>query len=122
MTDRPKLPWSHSFEEAEIIISNLLWKKTHFKNVLWEVWLVKVFFQHSLDYDVSCAYPLQGANNTSIRKMNMGEYHLAWRKAIDILKHNGHILFKGQVLGAGLPRHQNTCWATRQNLTYSGGW
>jgi hypothetical protein len=37
---------------------------------------MKVFFLHSLDKDVSCAWPLQGANKASIRKMKIGEYHL----------------------------------------------
>jgi hypothetical protein len=52
------LPWSHSFKEIEIIIGNLLWRKTTFRNVHWEVRLIKVSFWHSLDNDVSCAYPL----------------------------------------------------------------
>jgi len=26
----------------------------------------------------------------------MGEYHSAWHKTIDILKQDGHIMFKGQ--------------------------
>jgi hypothetical protein len=39
-----KLPWLHSFEEGEIIIGNLLQKKTPFKNVPWEVQLIKGFF------------------------------------------------------------------------------
>jgi hypothetical protein len=37
MIERPKLPWSHSFERAEIIASNFLRRKTHFRSVPWEV-------------------------------------------------------------------------------------
>jgi len=55
-----------------------------------------------LDKDVSCVCPLQGANKASIRKMNIGEYHLAWRKAVDILKQDGHLLFKGQEIREGI--------------------
>jgi len=44
MTERPELPWLHSSKEAKIIACNLLQRKTPFKNVPWEVWLVKVFF------------------------------------------------------------------------------
>jgi len=83
-TEKPKLPWSHSFEEVKIITSNFLCMKTTLRNVVWEVWLVKVFFWHSLDNDVNCACPLQGINNTSIGNMRMGEYHLAWWKTINI--------------------------------------
>jgi hypothetical protein len=42
--ERLELPWSHSFEEVEIIRSNLLQRKTPFKNVPWEVQLIKVLF------------------------------------------------------------------------------
>ncbi len=37
MTQRPKLPWLHSYEEAKLITSNLLWRKTFFRSVPWEV-------------------------------------------------------------------------------------
>jgi hypothetical protein len=83
---RLELPWLHSFKEAKIITCNFLHRKLHLKNVPWEVWLIKVFFLHSFDKDVNCAYPFQGANIASIRKMKIGEYHLTWRKTIDILK------------------------------------
>jgi hypothetical protein len=99
---RLELPWSHSFEEAEIIANNLLQKKTTFKNVPWEVWLRKVFFWHSLNNNVSCAYPFQGTNNIAMRKKRMGEYHLTWRNIIDILKNNGHFLFEGQEIWKGI--------------------
>jgi len=49
-----------------------------------------------LDNDVSCAYPLQGANNASIKEMKMRQYHLAQWKAVEILKQNGHLLLEGQ--------------------------
>jgi hypothetical protein len=42
--ERHELPWSHSFEEVEIIINNLLQRKIPSKNVPWEVQLIKVFF------------------------------------------------------------------------------
>ncbi len=77
-TKRPKLPWLHSFEEVEIIVGNLLWRKKPFKSVPWEVQLVKVFFWHSFNKDVSCAYTLQGTSNASIKKMKIGEYHSTW--------------------------------------------
>jgi len=56
----------------------------------------KGFFWHSLDNDVSCAYPLQGTNNAFVKNMKMGEYHLTWQKAINILKPDGHLPFRGQ--------------------------
>ncbi len=43
-TKRLELPWTHFFEEAKIIASNLLWKKIPFKSGPWEVQLIKVFF------------------------------------------------------------------------------
>jgi hypothetical protein len=76
VTKRPKLPWLHSFKEAEIIACNFLQRKIPYKNVPWEVQLGKGFFLRSLDKDVGCAYPFQGANIASIRKMKIGEYHL----------------------------------------------
>jgi hypothetical protein len=42
--ERHELPWLYSFEEVEIIINNLLQKKTPFKNVPWKVQLIKGFF------------------------------------------------------------------------------
>jgi hypothetical protein len=74
-TNKLELPWSHSFKEVEIIASNLIWRKTPFKSVPWEVQLVKVFFWHLFDKDVNCACSLQGTNNASIKKMKIGEYH-----------------------------------------------
>jgi len=79
-----------------------LWRKTHFRNVLWEVQLVMVFFWHLVNNNVSCACPLQGANNASIRKMKMGKYQSAWQKTINTLKHNGHLLFEGQEIREGI--------------------
>jgi hypothetical protein len=79
-----------------MIVNNLLRRKPPFRSVPWEVQLIKVFLKHFLDNDDKCAYPFQGANNGSIRKMKMGEYHLAWRKTINILKHDGNLLFGGQ--------------------------
>jgi len=54
-TKKPKLPWSHSFKKVEVIAHNLLRRKTPFKSVPCEVRLVKVFFLHPLDNNVSCA-------------------------------------------------------------------
>jgi hypothetical protein len=47
------------------------------------------------DKDFSCAYPLQGASQDSITKLNKEEYHHGWLKTIDILKQDGHLLFSG---------------------------
>ncbi len=44
MTERPELPWLHSFKETKVIVSNLLQKKTFFRNVPWEIQLVIYFF------------------------------------------------------------------------------
>jgi hypothetical protein len=96
VTKRHELPWSHSFKEAKIIACNFLCRKIPFWNVPWEVWLIKVFFLHLFDKDVSCAYPFQGANIASIRKMKIGEYHWTWRNIVDILKQDGHLLFEAQ--------------------------
>jgi len=41
---RHELPWLHSSTKVEIITSILLRRKTPFKNVPWEVQLIKVFF------------------------------------------------------------------------------
>ncbi len=32
----------------------------------------------------------------------MGEYHSAWHKAIDILKQDSHLMFKGQEIWEGI--------------------
>jgi hypothetical protein len=77
-------------------------EETPFRSVPWEVRLIKVFFWHSLDKDVSCACPLQGASNASIRNMRMGAYHLVWQKTINILKQNGQHLFGGQKIWEGI--------------------
>ncbi len=42
MTKKP--PWSHFFEEAKIITSNFMRRKTPFKSLPWKVQLIKVFF------------------------------------------------------------------------------
>jgi hypothetical protein len=55
-----------------------------------------------MDNNVTCAYPLQGTNNASIKKIRMGEYHLAWQKAINILKQDGHLFFGGQEIQEGI--------------------
>jgi hypothetical protein len=34
--------------------------------------------------------------------MKIGEYHLAWQKATDILKQDGHLLFGGQKIREGI--------------------
>ncbi len=90
------------FWGGAIIVSNFLRRITPFKSVPWEIQLIKDFFWHSLDKDVSCDCPLQGASNASIRKMKIGEYHLAWQKATDILKQDGHLLFGGQKIREGI--------------------
>jgi hypothetical protein len=41
--EKLKFPWLHSFEEAKIITCNFLRNKTPFRNVPWQVWLIKVF-------------------------------------------------------------------------------
>jgi hypothetical protein len=102
MIKRLELLWSHSSNEAEIIACIFLRKEITFRNVPLEVWLVKVFFLHSFDKDVNCAYSFQGVNIASIRKMKIGEYHLTWQKNVDILKQDGHILFGGQKIQEGI--------------------
>jgi len=32
----------------------------------------------------------------------MGEYHSAWHKAVNILKQDGHLVFKGQEIWEGI--------------------
>jgi hypothetical protein len=34
--------------------------------------------------------------------MKMGEFHLAWWKAINIFKHDGHFMFGGQEIQKGI--------------------
>jgi hypothetical protein len=80
-TERLELPWLHSFKEVEIITCYFLRRKTPFKSVPWEVQLVKVFFWHSPNNDVSYACPLQGGNNESIKKMRMGGISLSLAKS-----------------------------------------
>jgi hypothetical protein len=53
------------------------------------------FFWLLFDKDFSYAYPLQGAGQNSINKLNKGEYGHGWCKAMDILKQDGHLLFGG---------------------------
>ncbi len=56
---------------------------------------MKVFFSHTLDQDINYACPIQKAIQESISKLKQGEYLYHWRKAIDILKYDGHLLFGG---------------------------
>jgi hypothetical protein len=51
------------------------------------------FFWHYLDEDTNCVYLIEGATRESICKLKQGEYVFCWCKVIDILKHDGHLLF-----------------------------
>jgi len=53
------------------------------------------FFLHTLDQDISYVCPIQKAIQKSMSKPKQGEYLYHWRKAVDILKHDKHLLFGG---------------------------
>jgi hypothetical protein len=63
--------------------------------------LMKVYFWLLFDKHLKCAYPLQGANQDSINKLNKGEYYHGWRKIMDILKQIKHLLFGGTKMWQG---------------------
>jgi hypothetical protein len=64
-------------------------------NVPYEVKLMKVFFWHTLHQDISYVCFIQKAIRELMSKLKQGEYLYRWHKAIDILKHDGHLLFGG---------------------------
>lgn len=53
------------------------------------------FFWHTLNQDKSCACPIQGTTQKVMSKLRQGEYLYHWQKAINILKHDKHLLFGG---------------------------
>jgi len=91
----PKLSWTHSQEEAEKIFVVLQWKNTPYQIVPLGSKVNEGFFWHTLNQDKSCACPIQGTTQKVMSKLRQGEYLYHWQKAINILKHDKHLLFGG---------------------------
>jgi hypothetical protein len=52
------------------------------------------FFWHYLDQNPNCAYPIEGATRESISTLKQREYVFRWHKVVDLLTHDGHLLFR----------------------------
>ncbi len=63
--------------------------------------MVTIFFQHSLNKDVSCVCPFQKTSWDSIEKLKIRQYHHGWRKIVNILTQYGHQLFGSQEIQEG---------------------